>query len=415
MNDTIRNRRLDKAQLRVLFTVAFFAPGVARLPVIFTDDPDVDTACTDGERIYWSRQWFDSLPDDVLPTVLCHEVAHALLGHLWRIPTGGDWGVWNQAIDHAVNNMLKGFGEERKKQSFPDPFPMPDGNICCDPKYAAMSEEAIFADLMSQPSQNGSGRSGGRSTPQSGGKSAASGPGGSGRPGKSGQAPGRKPFGEVRAPRGTVEQVKQQQNGWKATLHQSVAMAKGQGNLPGEIMRAIDQMLHPEVPWVDLLRVWLREKADDDWNWMKPNVYFDGDFILPSLDSERMGKVVFATDTSGSINDELLSKFQAEKQSCLDDLKPAALIDLCCDAQITQEKEYRVGDRITRECPGGGGTRFEPVFKRLQELPEKPKMVVYLTDLMGTFPSEAPDYPVLWVVYNNADPKPPFGDVVVIK
>src|SRR5512139_3030623 len=108
---TSRDRRLEKARMLVLFNVPFFAIGVAKMPVVWDDS--IPTASTDGKVIKWSGKWFDSLPDPVLPTVLCHEVCHCLFGHLWRVPSGNcDWDIWNQATDHAVNLMLKEFSQQ---------------------------------------------------------------------------------------------------------------------------------------------------------------------------------------------------------------------------------------------------------------------------------------------------------------
>ena len=417
MNDAQRMKRVDRAQLRALFAVPFFAPGIAKLPVVFDDR--WPTACTDGKKIMWNREWFDSLADEVLVTVLCHEVAHPMLGHLWRFPTAGDADVWNQATDHAINNMLKQFGETITAKAFANPFPMPDGDICCDPKYKDMAEEAIYADMIKKGA--GQGRKGPRSVrgvsgQGPGSKSNAPGQGGGKTPPSGGRPD---PFGEfIPNQGGTPEEIaaqKQLENDWQATLMQAVAVAKQRGNVPGGLERLVDEFLHPKIPWVDLLRNWLREKADDDWNWLKPNPYFDDtEFMLPSLDSERMGPIVFATDTSGSISQEALAQFQGEKQGCLDDMKPSKLLDIYCDAKIQSEHEYRVGDVISHECPGGGGTRFEPVFERLEEMTEKPKLLVYLTDLEGSFPDKHPDYPVLWVVYGGGKKEAPFGDLVEI-
>jgi predicted metal-dependent peptidase len=148
---------------------------------------------------------------------------------------------------------------------------------------------------------------------------------------------------------------------------------------------------------------------------MKPNQYFDeSGFMLPSLDSERFGTAVFATDTSGSINQEVLKHFQSVKQACLDEMKPGKLVDIYCDSQIQAVNEYVPGEEISRKAPGGGGTRFEPVFEKVNDLPEPPKLLVYLTDLQGSFPTEEPPYPTLWIVYNNKGAKAPFGEVVEV-
>ena len=39
-------------------------------------------------------------------------------------------------------------------------------------------------------------------------------------------------------------------------------------------------------------------------------------------------------------------------------------------------------------------------------------VVIYLPDLDGPFPDEAPDYRVLWVTFEQGARSAPFGDVV---
>jgi predicted metal-dependent peptidase len=62
---------------------------------------------------------------------------------------------------------------------------------------------------------------------------------------------------------------------------------------------------------------------------------------------------------------------------------------------------------------GGGGTDFRPVFDRIAEEPEPPNALVYLTDLYGSFPDQAPAYPVIWAA--NNDQTGPFGETVHLK
>jgi predicted metal-dependent peptidase len=177
----------------------------------------------------------------------------------------------------------------------------------------------------------------------------------------------------------------------------------------------VDQLLNPQIPWTELLRNFLREQVNDDWNFMKPNrLYDEGDFILPSLDSERMGAVVFAKDWSGSVDTDLATVFESEQQGCLDDMKPSRLVDMIFDTEIRKETEYRQGDRIESKAKAGGGTDFRCIFKRCEEMPTPPKCLVVLTDLDGTFPKQEPGYPVLWVVYGGSS-EAPFGEVVRVK
>jgi len=82
--------------------------------------------------------------------------------------------------------------------------------------------------------------------------------------------------------------------------------------------------------------------------------------------------------------------------------------------EILQEGQGRPpGDTISLDAPGGGGTDFRPVFDHCAELFQQPRCLVYLTDLEGRFPDEAPAYPVLWVVYGGQT-EAPFGEVVSI-
>jgi predicted metal-dependent peptidase len=123
--------------------------------------------------------------------------------------------------------------------------------------------------------------------------------------------------------------------------------------------------------------------------------------------------VVFAIDTSGSIDNDMLQEFLAEAQLALEDLNPEKLTVLQCDTQINAVNVYEPGDKIDLKVYGRGGTDFRPVFQWCKEQDEEPRVLVYLTDLDGSFPEEAPEFPVIWVSDRKADV--PFGDVVVTK
>ena len=62
---------------------------------------------------------------------------------------------------------------------------------------------------------------------------------------------------------------------------------------------------------------------------------------------------------------------------------------------------------------GGGGTDFRPIFNRIGEKRLPISCLVFMTDTNGTFPEEAPRYPVLWVVKGHGE-KVPFGTVVLL-
>lgn len=397
-----REKRLERAQLKVLFNVEFFAAGVCKLPVIFTDK--VPTAATNGKCIYWNADWFDSLPDAVLPTVLCHEVWHCMAGHIWRAPVGADHEMWNHAIDHATNLSLKEFSKTVMAKNLADPFPFPEPHdaYLADPQYAGLAEEVIYSKIMNQP------------------KGPGKGPGGKGGQGQG--VPGRQPFGEVimqkpnaQGGQQSAAEQKALANDWQGELANAVKIAQGRGNCPGDIARLADEMINPKLPWQTILRSLLREQCSDDWDFQHPAMeYSASGFIMPSMRSEKMGTVVFCTDTSGSISGTLLSEFQSEKQACLDDLQPRKLVDIYCDAAVNEAREYSPGDIIDRRVKGGGGTSFIPAIEFCEKMDEPPKALVYLTDLDGSFPDHAPAFPVIWCAYGTKQ-QAPFGETLNVE
>jgi len=419
-----RDKRVEKAQTGVVFRVPFFAPGVAKLSVVFGDGGPYGTACTNGERIDFKSEWFDKLTDGNVVTVECHEVCHELLGHRWRAPAeavadDGLWKLWNQAADHEVNLMLKEWSAQVMASGKADPFPFPEpaNAYCADPRFSGQCAEQIYPVLRSeQDSGNGPGK---HPLGQGG---VGSGQGVSGYPPNGpGSNAGQKPsphsmpaFGQFTPPKpNNPVSNNQTRNDWRVTLTQCVQIARGQETLPAGMERLVGKLLTPKVDWVDLLRSFLREQCADDWSWEKPNPYFDeSGLMLPRLESEHMAGVVFAVDSSGSIDQDLLARFRSEQQAALDDLCPEFLLDIVCDARVHRVTEYRAGDHIKTDAPGGGGTDFRPIFEHCDGLQQAPKCLVILTDLWGTFPDKAPDWPVLWVVYGNSDPKAPFGEVV---
>lgn len=86
-----------------------------------------------------------------------------------------------------------------------------------------------------------------------------------------------------------------------------------------------------------------------------------------------------------------------------------------CDAAIQREDVFERGDAIVLKAKGGGGTDFAPVMTWVEQLPETPVCLVYLTDLYGSH-GQQPSMPVLWATPNStpAEYPVPYGEVVVM-
>jgi predicted metal-dependent peptidase len=110
----------------------------------------------------------------------------------------------------------------------------------------------------------------------------------------------------------------------------------------------------------------------------------------------------------------LLGQFFGEIQSIVGEVKPEKLHVVYCDDQIQGHNEFDPGEDVTMNPKGFGGTDFRPVFDYLEKEGITPACLIYLTDMLGTFPAHAPDYPVLWGDTEGLV-EAPFGETVRIR
>jgi predicted metal-dependent peptidase len=125
---------------------------------------------------------------------------------------------------------------------------------------------------------------------------------------------------------------------------------------------------------------------------------------------ESGGEICIAVDCSGSIHDRQLGLFEAEVRSILADQQPRLVHVLYFDTEVHRVETYQAGHPASLNPVGGGGTDFRPCFRWLGEKGIQPRTLVFLTDLCGKFPEEAPPYPVLWA--STETRAVPFGQVI---
>jgi predicted metal-dependent peptidase len=133
---------------------------------------------------------------------------------------------------------------------------------------------------------------------------------------------------------------------------------------------------------------------------------------------EAPREVVFAIDTSGSMDDQTLAKLLGELRAFREAF-PCRVTLLQADAAIQEVRVFEAMDGV--EVPqrmamkGRGGTDFRPVFEWLaREAPDA--VLLYATDGFGAFPQGAPPSPVLWLLTTPhvEAKKIPFGACVEI-
>lgn len=208
------------------------------------------------------------------------------------------------------------------------------------------------------------------------------------------------------------------QEEWKSLLQQAAMVAKARGQLPGQLARLVEEVSEPKVPWQQIIEQFVNDIVRDDYDMLKQDRRFIQQGIyFPDLQSNATTVAAFL-DTSGSIGKKELQFYVNEVASICRCRGVKYLRLLCCDAEITLDLCIGATDPLPDNFPGGGGTDFRPPFKRVKEEGERPSLVIYFTDLMGTFPETDPGVPTIWLwskpawTKDNEAPEVPFGTVI---
>jgi len=406
--------KLTKARSLLVLDHPFF--GALALKLNLIEDKRCPTACVNGKEIRYNPDWVESLTLKETLGLFAHEIMHLALGHPWRRGNRrGD--VFNEAGDFIINNGLQETG-----------FTLPSTK-CIDSKYKDWATEEVYNDLLKQEEEKEGKGEEGEQGPDSEEDKDGTGSGKGddkeeekpdegddipeeGEDDKSSEKyPDPGGCGGVVDAEGTEEERKDEEETWKASVSQAIQI--GKGDLPSELQRLIkEENLDPPLPWFVLLRDFVERTARNDYSWSRPNPrYFSRNLVLPSLISDELPEVAIVIDTSGSIDEQALAYF-AQEVSNVFEAYDTTLRVLHCDTKVHKEEEFTRADLpLSMKPVGGGGTNFAPAFEYIEEKGHTPVCMIYFTDMYGSFPDKAPDYPVMWVT-GTKDKTAPFGTVV---
>lgn len=376
------HNRIVSERTGLIMREPFFGPLALRLELV--EDKECPAAWTDGVSLGYNPEFIGTLSNDELTGLICHEVMHVANGHPWR-RQDREQGKWNMACDYAINQELEDAG-----------FKLPPGGLV-NKQYNGNSAEGIYAILPDMsPDDKGGGGDGGSDS--------------------SGNGPGEVRDAPQDAPEGSTEED------WQGAVEQAAMNAKKAGKLPSSLDRLVRAIrLKDTRDLVSAILEWANRVNRNDYSWKRPNNrYMPHGLYMPCLHGVSMPPIIGAVDTSGSVYPDLLARYTDALQRVLEECKPECLVVYSCDAKVQDVRQYETGDTVEGKFPGGGGTDFRPVFKDVEKCEEEfghgVSGLIYLTDLVGAFPDKAPDYPVLWVVYDPGARriKAPFGETIWI-
>jgi len=362
-------RKVGKAKALLILDHPFFGTAVSKRPIQYTDSIPTAAMTATGQMMM-NPEWVEPLTVKNIMFLMAHEAMHYMLAHALR-RKHRDASAWNVSCDKVINDTLI----EAKVGDFID------GGIHLHDARNYASEE-----LYDENDDNmGGGIGSDIGDPVDGdGKSL------------------------------DESQVHQLEAQAKIDAIQSAKAAKATGKLPASIERMIDDMVNVVTPWHEKLERYMQSKVRDGYSWNRPNRRFIGQGVyLPGYDYvPRMGEIVIAVDTSGSLQSEDLAYFNAHINRILETCLPEKVTVLYCDYNIGGEVEYTPDDFPVRLKPvGGGGTSFKPVFEWIDNYAEEVECLIYFTDGWGDQNEiEPPAIDTVWLTTDRDNFH--FGEVI---
>ena len=186
----------------------------------------------------------------------------------------------------------------------------------------------------------------------------------------------------------TEEEKRQLERDIDQAIRQGVmAQQKIAGKGAGGIDRELAEALAPKVDWREVLREFVKAscRAKDKSSWRRVNRRFlSAGTYMPSMIGEKVGHLVIAIDTSGSIGGPELAEFLSEVKGIAEDVNPECVDLLYWDSEVAGHETYEannVSSIIQSTQPkGGGGTSPSCITAYMEEKKLDPECVIVLTD-----------------------------------
>ena len=364
---------------------------------------NLPSACTNGRDEQYGRAFVAKLREAELKFVVLHENMHKAFRHLttWSKLHDIDHELANKACDYVINLKLQDLDPSEQSIAMPRLTEGPHKGKpmgLVDERFRGMNAKEVFDILKEEKEEEGEGGGG--------------------------KGEGFDEHDWDSAKEMSEEAKKTLEHEIDQAIRQGViAQKKIAGNGAGGIDRDILDLIESKINWRDALREFVKAtcSAKDTSSWRKINRRFISMGIyMPSMVGEKVGHLVVAIDTSGSIGQAELSKFLSEVKAIAEDVKPNRVDLIYWDSAVAAHEEYdegTVGDIINSTKPrGGGGTSPSCISTYLKSKGIVPECIVVLTDgYVGSDWGSDWTAPVLWAIVGGNDVVSPNGKTIHIK
>ena len=364
------SQKISQAKAKLLVEYPLFGTIASKLKLIQNDD--IQAFKSDGTSLEYNSDFFSEINLDEMQFVFANGAMHASLSHESRKNARSGW-LWQLSTDYAVNDMLVENGMQRPYQAH---YSKRFSGLYAEEIYAELKDDILRDELEYEADD----------------------------------------VSYVQNQEASQEQEllqNQEEQLFEEFAHSVVDAENKSGELPASIGRFFKIESNAKIDWRDELRVALERFHKDDYAQMPPNKKFlHLGLYLPSSVSQRF-KLVVAVDSSGSVDDEWLGEFLSELNFLMNTVPSYEINLIVCDDKIRSHKVFYSGDILEVSVEGGGATDFRPVFEFIENELEDTKLLLYFSDLDGTFPKNEPSYDVKWIAPKEL--KTPFGEVIVLQ
>jgi predicted metal-dependent peptidase len=281
-----------------------------------------------------------------------------------------------------------------------------------DEKYRGMNTKQVF-DLLKQE-QKDKGNGGGNGDGEGGEPSDGSGEGGDGDLDEHDWG-GAKEMSDTE--KADLERDIDQ------AIRQGLMADKRAGGGAGGMDRELAELMEPKVNWREVLREFVKAtcRAKDSSSWRRPNRrYLSTGLYMPSMIGEKVGHIVIAVDTSGSVGMAELAEFLSEVKGVAEEVNPDVIDLIYWGGEVAGHEVYKdndVANIIDSTKPrGGGGTSPSCISRYLKKEAIEPECIIVLTDgyVGGDWGSDW-TAPILWAITGGGDMVAEHGKTIHIK
>lgn len=369
-----------KSRVKLLKKSPFF--GTILLHTEYKIDDTIETAATDGSTLLVNEEWMCNQTEEHFNGVLLHEVLHMALNHIDRTKDLDDMMTANIAADIVVNGIIKDNQISLPKEAIYDD----------DLKHLSVRE--IYSILKQKQEENEDYLKD-----------------------KYGDDEVNECLQKPKDNGNTSSKVSNQEK-WKNIINKAktVAQMKQAGIKGSGMARVFKELLDPTINWKDALYKYVTHSRADFEGYDRRFIH--NDTYIDDVGGNKIHVAAFV-DTSGSVDEELLTEFLSELFFAINSMRGTTGYLYYFDTELYPQGNIEELEGVPKPI-GLGGTSFKPIMEELDKLVSNNAhtntLGIIYTDGFAPMTWEEPETPLLWCIspggVKNEEIK--YGEVVRI-